>query len=44
VDIIFAMLGVGVISTHINVGVVVIDCVDGINQGNGAGHANIQEG
>jgi hypothetical protein len=41
---IFAMLAVGVISTHINVGVVVIDRVDGIDQNNGAEHANNQEG
>jgi hypothetical protein len=44
VDIIFAMRAVGVISTHISVGVVVIDSIDGIDRNNGAGHTNNQEG
>ena len=43
-DIIFAMRVVGVISTHISVGVVVIDSIDGIDRNNGAGHTNNQEG
>jgi hypothetical protein len=37
------MLAVGVINTHINVGVVVINRVDGIDQNNGAKYVNNQE-
>jgi hypothetical protein len=35
---------VGVISTHINVEVVIINRVDGINQNNSVKHTNNQEG
>jgi hypothetical protein len=37
------MRAVGVISTHIGVGVVVINHIDGINRNNSARHINNQE-
>jgi hypothetical protein len=43
-DMIFAMRAVGVISTHIGVGVVFIDRINGIDRNNSAGHTNNQEG
>jgi hypothetical protein len=35
-DIIFCVLAIGVISTHINVGVVVINGINGVNSAIGA--------